>query len=586
MLEPLRQPREFRLLALEESKDQSNETIVRVNIQNYQIHCAPHYTALSYVWGDPTRTVLIDSNIGSLLITTNLHAALLRLLGRAQETLFWIDAISINQNDDAEKSHQLPLMREIYAGAECVLVWLGEADESSPALYEVIRIFEDHWFWNSRILDTYNHDSLCEVQKLVDQLLARPYFQRIWTVQELVIAQNAEIICSEFSANLHDFFLPIFELSQMGFVLNLDRYEPYETIKNWGLHHIAHAALGAAGEICKNEWPLTYLLDMYRQRQATDPKDKVLALIGIAEDAHNFDLNYTEPTEVIYLKTCKRLIATHKDLRVLSQVLGRSSIINIPSWVPDWSTPVTGITLACQERRGRRGFKAAGDTITSLRDVKDADILLLRGFKLSKIKLRGDFALELVKWMNIHGDLTFKGIRDLIKNNLHGPVATNFENTYPFTGEGYTDAYVRTLAADSLSFYEDWELLRLYNRWVKERNSSSDRRIFQYWQWIQTGITVEEIPWYIDEEILFHIIGLLTGRDLFVTEDGQMGIGPSDIRIGDWVCILYGGDVPYVLRPQGKVEYKFIGESYVHGFMNGEALGKITEESLEDFSIR
>ncbi|KAH8744628.1 hypothetical protein F5883DRAFT_439740 [Diaporthe sp. PMI_573] len=46
---------------------------------------------------------------------------------------------------------------------------------------------------------------------------------------------------------------------------------------------------------------------------------------------------------------------------------------------------------------------------------------------------------------------------------------------------------------------------------------------------------------------------------------------PDHARVGDLICVLYGCDVPVVLR---KIEchYKFIGESYVHGIMHGEAI--------------
>ena len=50
-----------------------------------------------------------------------------------------------------------------------------------------------------------------------------------------------------------------------------------------------------------------------------------------------------------------------------------------------------------------------------------------------------------------------------------------------------------------------------------------------------------------------------------------MGLGPKDIRKGDIVSVLLGGQVPFILR---KLEdtYMLIGESCIHGIMNGEAL--------------
>ncbi|EWZ30635.1 hypothetical protein FOCG_07774 [Fusarium oxysporum f. sp. radicis-lycopersici 26381] len=64
-------------------------------------------------------------------------------------------------------------------------------------------------------------------------------------------------------------------------------------------------------------------------------------------------------------------------------------------------------------------------------------------------------------------------------------------------------------------------------------------------------------------------------RMFLITEDGYLGIGPKSMRPGDHVCVLYGGHTPFVLRPvrgAGDEEYLFLGESFVNGLMNGEIL--------------
>ncbi|PMD28931.1 hypothetical protein L207DRAFT_380461, partial [Hyaloscypha variabilis F] len=60
-------------------------------------------------------------------------------------------------------------------------------------------------------------------------------------------------------------------------------------------------------------------------------------------------------------------------------------------------------------------------------------------------------------------------------------------------------------------------------------------------------------------------------RKLFTTVQGYMGLAPSTAREGDLVCVLLGGDVPFILRPS-KSNYSLIGESYVHGIMDGEKI--------------
>lgn len=60
---------------------------------------------------------------------------------------------------------------------------------------------------------------------------------------------------------------------------------------------------------------------------------------------------------------------------------------------------------------------------------------------------------------------------------------------------------------------------------------------------------------------------------LFATDSGALGTGLWDMEAGDIVCILFGGKVPYILRPtQNEGQYLFMGECYVKGLMQGEAM--------------
>ncbi|KIM95548.1 hypothetical protein OIDMADRAFT_170974 [Oidiodendron maius Zn] len=57
------------------------------------------------------------------------------------------------------------------------------------------------------------------------------------------------------------------------------------------------------------------------------------------------------------------------------------------------------------------------------------------------------------------------------------------------------------------------------------------------------------------------------------TADGAFGLCPSSAQVSDVVVVLYGGRVPYLLRPtETPTEFYLIGECYVEGIMYGEAL--------------
>ena len=64
----------------------------------------------------------------------------------------------------------------------------------------------------------------------------------------------------------------------------------------------------------------------------------------------------------------------------------------------------------------------------------------------------------------------------------------------------------------------------------------------------------------------------MSGRKFFITKAGRMGLGPAEMRPGDVVCVLFGSPTPFLLRRTTVVEeFKFVGECYVNGLMNGEA---------------
>ncbi|KAF3013704.1 hypothetical protein E8E14_003378 [Neopestalotiopsis sp. 37M] len=76
-------------------------------------------------------------------------------------------------------------------------------------------------------------------------------------------------------------------------------------------------------------------------------------------------------------------------------------------------------------------------------------------------------------------------------------------------------------------------------------------------------------------------------KSFLSTTESLVGLIPQQARAGDQVCILYGCSVPVVLREvsqeAGKRSWHILGDVYIHGMMNGEALdGKLEEE---DFRI-
>ena len=167
-------PGSIRLLRLMPDKDETAP--IQCQLFNYSPQESGEWThlyeALSYVWGDPDKTLPILINEHCFNITVNLYAALLRLRNRSFERIIWVDAVCINQGCKQEKERQIQSMAKIYGQANRVIIWLGETADNSDRALEEIRVAPGMKSTNS-----LNGDA-------IPALLQRPWFRRIWVRQQ------------------------------------------------------------------------------------------------------------------------------------------------------------------------------------------------------------------------------------------------------------------------------------------------------------------------------------------------------------------------------------------------------------------
>jgi Heterokaryon incompatibility protein (HET) len=170
----------------------------------------PHYEALSYTWGNPAFSKHIDV-IGRQLkhrifITENLFAALQAYRRQDTARVLWIDAICINQTDNDEKNQQVALMASIYKSAEHVLAWLG-GETHNDALQQLERIGRDCNLYGMTTIFPFKRElevgslEAHHLQLLADDeslrplaaLFLSPWFERVWIVQEFVLAKDLSL---------------------------------------------------------------------------------------------------------------------------------------------------------------------------------------------------------------------------------------------------------------------------------------------------------------------------------------------------------------------------------------------------------
>ena len=192
---PLLHRRDIRLLSI---KSGTGKEGVEVTLETYELDSNTQFTALSYVWGDVIPPHWIVCNGHQVPITRSLWGVLSQLRKQQFHCLLWVDAICINQKDEKEKGSQVAMMRDIYKRAVNVIFWLGEQERYDEDAVHLMRsFFEKHP--NRSDLEQHRVKTLEELGLPANNdgwcgwasLFSRPWFGRVWIVQEFLNAKNS-----------------------------------------------------------------------------------------------------------------------------------------------------------------------------------------------------------------------------------------------------------------------------------------------------------------------------------------------------------------------------------------------------------
>jgi len=169
------------------------------------------FYALSYVWGDPAAVCDVEINGTATKIGANLYAALQTIRRNTKFRVIWVDALCINQSDNAEKSWQVRQMAAIYSRARATISWLGPSSEDSDlALKTLVTLGEIPPVINRVVENAQNPQDLDRVQphlisvvrdeyhwNAIQNLSTRPYWSRIWIFQEIFCARETYFVCGD-----------------------------------------------------------------------------------------------------------------------------------------------------------------------------------------------------------------------------------------------------------------------------------------------------------------------------------------------------------------------------------------------------
>jgi hypothetical protein len=266
----------------------------------------PPYKAVSYMWGpcSPTRIILLNG--ASFQVRENLWLFLLERsrTTESRDCLLWIDQICIYQSSSAERNHQVKMMGQIYRRAEAVLIWLGREDYHGDR--QALRNLPD-----SRNLE---HPSLLAVSDQcfrVWSLCWRPYWRRLWVIQEIVLGHNITVMCGKELIPWDNFVNCLDGSSDPRAGLMAPRFVP-EVVLDIAREKRFYDQAGASST-------LRYILDHFMKSECENPRDKVYGLLGLVKESKTVVIDYQKPVRDIYIDVVKT--ATKQENPTSSDVL-------------------------------------------------------------------------------------------------------------------------------------------------------------------------------------------------------------------------------------------------------------------------
>jgi hypothetical protein len=242
-------------------------------------------------------------------------------------------------------------MADIYSKAERVIIWLGTESEASELAFDLLRKIDANAEVD-RDTTTFEEREGCSPQwadrtatlafddkefEAVLTLQNRPWFSRLWVWQEIFLASRAVFMCGNnlLSCNIFWAALFIFCVKPLP-----------SSVSSRDLH----------GKTSKIRPTFIDLLDQTKHSRCTDARDRVFALLSLAQECQSrvlIEPDYTKSASDIYREFAVNHIRLTGSLNILKSVEFQAHHTDMPSWVPDWSTLRLSTSLTTQDAGSR-----------------------------------------------------------------------------------------------------------------------------------------------------------------------------------------------------------------------------------------
>ena len=582
---------------------------------------ATPYTALSYVWGNPDKVGDIELGGHACKITRSLSDGLRRMRKADSVEIAWADAICINQNDNAEKGHQVDLMGAIYTNAHHVVVWLGPDPEVSAT--EAFRCLETiNYKIHTKTDKEYFYPDEEEMPTVYmrteaspePRQMARPYgrrsvhssvlgargkdsvarlfdlswFSRVWVLQEVGLARSATVTWGDSTIEFSEiaaFIWNVYSLEELRHALGPETsqklsgaplyavwnvWSTYERTDSW-IHRTP--LLRAWAELLASQCTLDFVLVLEASRyfNATNQLDHVYAFLGHPK-ARNPVTNkpWLQANYSIDVQEQHRLLAAslaQDSLNFLVQAHQTEASLkygtDYPTWVPRWNQKTESHADAYWE---------AWDASLRKEEQRPPNVQVNE----DQLKVSGIIIGQIDQFTRTIGASDFEEDKDFGAQLLDICWDVASQKPHPYRPIETMMAFASTLAChykhkgnqpmdgrervvEQLAGYCMHLNNTFYHAHLKPKDGDG------FWNLN----TVLEVRKAFTPSFKSHAIN----RRFFNTVDGYWGMGPSAMETGDVCAVLLGADVPFVLRPKGaEGEYQLVGECYMYGFMDGQAV--------------
>lgn len=580
------------------------------------------YEALSYVWGRDAlqRAVDIECSGRKLSIGSNVARALTNIRCDSETRLLWVDAVCIDQDNKAERSQQVQQMGDIYASAMRVLVWMGEdraneADECFALIqgtcvfltkllrqYKTVKDIPSAAYGDGSIAaDSQGWD---KVRRLMDS----EWFSRIWVLQEVGLARSAVMVYGKSSMEW-SFFVEL--MLHVASRPDLHKYTGYlKTGLIWDVFEDIWCSFKNS-MTWRNELPLmqclnstsgdaqsfSIVLNVARPHQATDQRDRVYAFlshprasVGAARKEQIVTVDYNNSVEEVYLDTAIRII--HMDpypwtvLTCVDHRMDSPSLSGMrPSWVPRWDEGWSVYWLGYPSMWYRASGSTTAPFLANVSRLQSS--LEVTGVCLDTIAWSSkSFDDEELKFAHQTEGAPIQALWQELKRHDSNPVyvSQSLNKEYAFSlaiaaGRASDEGPAEDNPGRHHSVY------RIYKDMICSSNCSRGTPE------TYTADTLGDGPGNPAEvDALIYINNqrrALHNRRLFLTSKGYYGVGHRSLEAGDICAVFRGANVPFVLRAASSDEqscyaprcYRLVGEAFIQGYMNGEALENLNKGS-------